>query len=301
MYSTLLKRFNKVDDDACFWSTNVLNSGAETLDSTNILIPNLTEYLLNLRTRIGCLRLSAREIWTQYIKKSRRASTFADNGQLDWLPRTSNNTEVISQEACLELVLYSYSQPSSKIEMTVVASSSVREIFSGLCCESFPRNESSLYTSPLDRKNIIKATNSSDVCWGLIKLSGNGMFFGLDSQLDNIVRLENACWGELDVRLFEPYAVIHGGICGHILQVKQLKMSKCGFRLPKTSVTRKKEKRRLCQICEQFNAVFMAVYSHLLPENPCYLCNDCLENLHYDSQGHRTSQEFTLFPYIGDH
>lgn len=141
--------------------------------------------------------------------------------------------------------------------------------------------------------------------WLAIQIADKVYQIGCDDFLTwpNSVPASNITWSELSLRLNEPYNLIHTGMCSHILLVQEIRCFNSDDHALQTGpriIRRSKEKRRVCTVCDQYNAVVLTVDDRLAPENPCAFCKDCFESLHFNSKGRIVYDDFSLYPYIGD-
>lgn len=118
-----------------------------------------------------------------------------------------------------------------------------------------------------------------------------------------VLPLEGLCWLDksVQIRLFEPYALCHDGFCQHFLIIKQLRLASQQDldRLQNVQmklVSKLKDRRKLCRICDQFSATLITVDDRLAPDNPCSFCQTCFEALHFDQKGALIFSDFKLYP-----
>ena len=105
-------------------------------------------------------------------------------------------------------------------------------------------------------------------------------------------------WIDLKVRLNTPYLYAHLGGCEHVFVITQIRATSLSednvLVLPRVSQALR-FRRRKCRICEVYAGTKMLVNDKLLPENPCVVCDKCLEGFHGSEQN--WYKDFEVFPY----
>lgn len=118
--------------------------------------------------------------------------------------------------------------------------------------------------------------------------------------------LETQCWLDLAVCPYTPYAYIHCNMCEHFLVIKQVRLAHPVLdadvlKSPEgvVEVAKHKARRKICRVCDYYFAEWILRDDKLLPENPCFLCQQCFESLHYTADGGLAYGDFEMFPYLG--
>ena len=55
--------------------------------------------------------------------------------------------------------------------------------------------------------------------------------------------------------------------------------------------------RRLCNICKSAASVWVTHDDKHAPENPCFWCEDCYHQMHYDADSTLLYSDYTALPY----
>ncbi|XP_064620708.1 snRNA-activating protein complex subunit 3-like [Lineus longissimus] len=115
--------------------------------------------------------------------------------------------------------------------------------------------------------------------------------------------MENTTFLDLTIQLGKPYVYVHQGDCEHLLiftTIRMLHESDSHNASDYPLLLKSKIRRcRKCRICTAFRAKWVINGSHLLPEDPCFLCEPCLKLLHYDGSGQKMG-DFTAHVLV-DH
>ena len=114
-------------------------------------------------------------------------------------------------------------------------------------------------------------------------------------------QMEGHTFLDLTLKLGQPYVYFHQADCEHVLVVADVRLvhkDDCQDRsLYPLLVNRIKEKRLICRACLTNTATWVTEGSPLAPEDPCFFCDICLKNLHYDADGNKL-MEFKAYPYV---
>ncbi|KAF9973809.1 small nuclear RNA activating complex, polypeptide 3 [Actinomortierella ambigua] len=94
----------------------------------------------------------------------------------------------------------------------------------------------------------------------------------------------------LDIRLHHPYLFVHQGHCEHLIYF----MDMHAFNLRHDELNRNdypittflsRSVGIRCRMCTTNNADYVTLDSSLAETNPCYFCQRCFNNFHYDQEG----------------
>ncbi|XP_063728217.1 snRNA-activating protein complex subunit 3-like isoform X2 [Symsagittifera roscoffensis] len=93
----------------------------------------------------------------------------------------------------------------------------------------------------------------------------------------------------LTLQLGKPYLYLHQGTCEHVWMVTSVRLYHPHDMQSYSDYPRVTGvgyfHRRKCLACAQYAASWMLVNDELLPRSPCFLCERCLRELHYDHKG----------------
>ncbi|KAG0054813.1 hypothetical protein BGZ83_010375 [Gryganskiella cystojenkinii] len=107
---------------------------------------------------------------------------------------------------------------------------------------------------------------------------------------------------DLSIRLDHPYLMVHQGHCQHIIKFKDLRLfsqqhDEIDRRAYPKPVFQRKTFTHKCKMCQFNKAFFITVDDRLAGETPCYFCEQCYYDFHYDEDGNLLYDDFRVFLY----
>lgn len=230
--------------------------------------------------------------------------------------KSSSHTEV--KDVVMKISLYSADKLNSlRYDFEMLASQEIQGAISSLGCQTTKnkalrdlatRNYSCPDTMPEFKKLFYPPEEAAEhVPSDIIIHLGNQLYAeNVNNRLignHSVVPLKGLCWLDegVQIRLFEPYALCHDGICQHFMVVKQLRLANQQDidRLESIQmklVSKMKDRRKPCRICDQFSSTIVTVDDRLAPDNPCSFCQTCFEALHFDDKGSLIFTDFKIYP-----
>jgi hypothetical protein len=100
------------------------------------------------------------------------------------------------------------------------------------------------------------------------------------------------------VRISQHCFFTHYGDCRHLIvftQMRTIHEALDAF-LPRAFIPRKRE--RVCVLCDKRPATFVTLYDRYAPEDPCFYCEGCYLNFHYDASGQLLYDSFEVYRFI---
>ena len=118
-------------------------------------------------------------------------------------------------------------------------------------------------------------------------------------------------FGDLELRVGQPYLYRHQGNCEHIVQITDIRYPVCenNARFVHDGDTKdaaaypihvfqSKIRRRKCRLCDIYPAKFVTYGDKLSPENPCFYCDRCFKPLHYGPDGKALYDDYDVYQYF---
>ncbi len=119
-----------------------------------------------------------------------------------------------------------------------------------------------------------------------------------------VLSMERAHLGHLELRLGTRYLYCHLGECEHHFSVSDLRLPTAedhwDARQYPMVVFQKHYRKRRCMVCDVRPAKFCALSDPWGDDHKMVYCEFCHFRLHYDAQGHLLRDDFKMFPYIHD-
>ncbi len=111
-------------------------------------------------------------------------------------------------------------------------------------------------------------------------------------------------WKDIHVVTNKSYWYVHQGNCEHMLLVKDIRLlhssdSQNANAYPKT-IFRSKVRRHKCRMCVVYPAKWITFNDKNSGESPCFFCEKCFNDFHYDENGKLIYNDFEVFPYMYD-
>ncbi|KAF9580187.1 small nuclear RNA activating complex, polypeptide 3 [Lunasporangiospora selenospora] len=107
---------------------------------------------------------------------------------------------------------------------------------------------------------------------------------------------------DLSIRLNHPYLLVHQGNCEHVVTFQDLRLvNKIHDDMDRSHypryVYKAKSARHKCRMCNVNPAYYITIDDRLSGSTPCYFCERCYDNFHYDKDGSILYDDFRVFVY----
>lgn len=307
-------RVEKLPDESLGWAQNLVSLNLNLgLDASATTLPKYYE-LQQFSQRLMSSNLACVLAYRSQELKTRKPKS--SNLTTEEVHLESFNVE--TTDVVLQISVYSADRHNSlRYEFEMLGSHEIKTALSSLGCNTSIskslRELSSLnFACPESLFDFRRLFNFSEdvleqVPSDIIVHLGQH-FYGVNFSNDvlenhSVLPLDGLRWTDngVQIRLFEPYAFCHDGFCQHFLVIKQLRLAnQLDLERLQTIhvklVSKLKDRRKPCRICEQFNASIITVDDRLAPDNPCLFCQTCFEALHFDEKGFLIFTDFKVYP-----
>lgn len=114
------------------------------------------------------------------------------------------------------------------------------------------------------------------------------------------VSMENCRFDNFNWKFNHPNIILHHGSCAHLLVLREIR---CSRSIPSKEIVlsvQRKIKKRRCSVCDLIPAYWITFNDENVALNPCYFCEDCYREFHYDKQGNLVYENFEVYRYFYD-
>lgn len=112
--------------------------------------------------------------------------------------------------------------------------------------------------------------------------------------------MENLRFEDMKWKLNFSNILLHHGNCVHIVVIREIRFSHLTPLKGIALRVQRKIKKRKCFVCENVPAYWITFNDKNVSTNPCFLCNDCYQEFHYDKQGNLVYDDFEVYRYYHD-
>ncbi|KAI9144607.1 snRNA-activating protein of 50kDa MW C terminal-domain-containing protein, partial [Paraphysoderma sedebokerense] len=114
--------------------------------------------------------------------------------------------------------------------------------------------------------------------------------------------MESTFFQDLSIRLNYPYSFMHQGDCEHIVIFRDVRLHHpTDFQSPSSYphlTFQSQIKRPRCFICNDLATQHVTYNDKFVGDNPCYWCEPCFIEFHYDSEDKILYRDFMWFTYL---